>query len=87
MLSTKILTDPRDDPIFRANMTAAIRHYFRSGLQVLRHGQRFCGGCGRLIPIADLQKLRQEPVFCQNCGRLLVFETDPRRPMLTTAFA
>lgn len=86
MLSIKIPTDPRDDPVFRANMAAAIRQYGRNGLQVLKAGQRFCGGCRHILPPAVLQQVRREPVFC-DCGRLVVSENDPLRPMLTTAFS
>lgn len=87
MHTQKIPQDPREDPVFRVNMAAAIRRYGKNGLRVLQGDQRFCGGCGRILPIADLQKVRREPVFCDSCGRLIIDETDPRRPLFTTAFA
>lgn len=88
MESTKNLTqDPRKDPVFRTNMAAAIRQYGRNGLRILKNGDQFCTGCGRILPTATIQKVRHEPVFCQNCGRLVINETDPRRPLFATAFA
>lgn len=87
MQPTKNYTDPLGDPNFRANMVAAMKQYGSKGLHVLKNGQHFCGGCGRILPIAAQQKVQYEPVFCQNCGRIVVSETDPLLPHFTTRFA
>ena len=80
-------TDPCENPVFLAQMTAAIRRYGSNGLRTLKIGQCFCSGCGRILPTAALQKLRHEPVFCDNCGRLVINETDPLLPLFTISFA